>query len=95
MRGARADDLSQFLIKNNKKYKQITLVSGANGCASDCSVEDVAGKLNNLTDVATSFSEDPVILSSICPRSDNSAYQTKAETVNALMLAACSEGMFG
>ena len=91
MRGARADDLSQFLIKNNKKYKQITLVSGSNDCASDCSVEDVVGKLNNLTDVATSFSEEPVILSSICTRSDNSAYQTKAETVNALMLAACSD----
>ena len=42
-------------------------MSGSNDCASDCSVEDVVGKLNNLTDVATSFSEEPVTLSSICP----------------------------
>ena len=85
MRGARTENLRQFLVSNNKKYESITLVSGSNDCASENTAGEVVDNLNNLIQTAKTFSEGPVMLSSICPRTDNCDYQSKVETVNASM----------
>ena len=85
MRGARTENLRQFLVSNNKKYESITLVSGSNDCASENTAGEIVDNLNNLIQTAKTFSEGPVMKSSICPRTDNCDYQSKAEAVNASM----------
>ena len=93
IRGAQSDDLSDFLKKNECTYKQVILVVGSNDCSTKLTAEEVVLKMKNLARVAQRFSKQPVILSSICPRTDNPSFQMKAESVNAA-LSACDTSDF-
>ena len=93
IRGAQSDDLSDFLKKNECTYNQVILVVGSNDCSTKLSAEEVVLKMKNLACVAQRFSKQPVILSSICPRTDNPSFQMKAESVNAA-LSACDTSDF-
>ena len=92
IRGAQSDDLSDFLKKNECTYNQVILVVGSNDCSTKLTAEEVVLKMKNLACVAQRFSKQPVILSSICPRTDNPSFQMKAESVNAALSACDTSG---
>ena len=83
IRGGHSDDLNTFLKNNDHMYSQIILVTGSNDCSSNIFPEQVVTKVKNVVETARNYSESPVLLSSICPRTDNSSFQIKAESVNA------------
>ena len=87
IRGGRSDDLNTFLKNKDHMYSQIILVTGSNDCSSNISPEQVVTKVKNVVETARNYSESPVLLSSICPRTDNSSFQIKAESVNAALSA--------
>ena len=47
--------------------------------------EESVTKVNHLVKVAKQFSQEPVLLSSICPQTDNSSYQDEVESINAAL----------
>ena len=85
MRGAQTDDMCQFLNETGRSYNQVILVAGTNNCSTDSTPEEVVTKVDHIVKVAKQFSKEPVLLSSICPRTDNSSYQDKVESVNAVL----------